>query len=546
MQPVRSIFTATTRNKGNWRTNNNNNIKRISKRLSSSNHVKYHRNSSTSSTITSSTNNCRSKQESSSSSSSSSSMDIIQQLSPRFLRLSSPEYYDPATHQRTDVLFDPTDGRPLQVHVRQDVPSLAEKEKEKYDPSARMRKGACDYVGIEKIAMDNHNETYHVLFKDGHKATFSFDWVKVQVNRLHGGNDHNHDISHKIPRVPWSNMTQEHLRRENVMSISFEDIVLSDDYERYQSRALEILFQYGILLITSTPTNDGGAGVSALASALSGSAYKISPDASSLVHYRKCHKQGITPQLYLPSAIEGPLRTLYGVIWSTHSANMPEGVSLADSSYGNGALPLHTDMTYYRDPPGLQIFTMVSPAQVGGESIFADGLAVAERMRKYHPEEFDVLCCTMRRYRSIDSGTGWYLEASGPVFKAIDRNQNCADPSKWKMGVERWGAVVGIRHNDLDRLPDLPPFHDGMEGDDHDESEYHYYSQLKDAHHALDNLLGSDEFRLEVALKPGETVVVANQRCLHGRKSFLTTKQIPRSIMGCYVSQDDLESRFRW
>jgi hypothetical protein len=455
--------------------------------------------------------------------------DAIEKLPSRFLRLSSHDFYDPVTHQRTDVLFDPTDGRPI-THNENRAPAAAVGDVS----TAASVKADYDVVTIHQsiTTTDNHDGTrYHdVSFKDGHKATFSSDWVKVQVNRLYNGNDQ--DISHMIPRIPWSNMTQENLRKKDFMSVSFDDIVLSDDYESYQSRALKILYQYGILLVTCTPTHDGGAGVSALASALSGSAYKKSADASSLVHYRKCHTLGMAPTPQLPkNAMEGPFRTLYGVIWSTHSSHMPDGVSLADSSYGNGALPLHTDMTYYRDPPGLQIFTMVSTAQVGGESIFADGLAVAERMRNLHPKEFDVLCRTTRRYRSIDTSTGWHLEANGPIFKAIDRNENCTDALKLKMGVERWGAVVGVRHNDLDRLPDLPPFH-VMEDD---LEEQNYYFQLEEAHNVLNHLLASDEFRLEVALEPGETVVVANQRCLHGRKSFLTTKDKPRSIMGCYV-----------
>ena len=88
---------------------------------------------------------------------------------------------------------------------------------------------------------------------------------------------------------------------------------------------------------------------------------------------------------------------------------------------------------------------------------------------------------------------------------------------------------MGIRHNDLDRLPDLPPWN-VVESD----SSGSFYSELDEAHDVLNCLLASDEFRLEVGLQKGETVVVANQRCLHGRKSFVTTEW-PRSIMGCYV-----------
>ncbi len=197
-------------------------------------------------------------------------------------------------------------------------------------------------------------------------------------------------------------------------------------------------------------------------------------------------------------------------------------------------------MTYYRDPPGLQIFSMVSPAEKGGESVFGDGLAVAEHMRIHHPNEFDTLCRTVRRYRSIDPENGWYLEAKGPVIQAIDLWQGRSHYHKPpKEGSDRWGPVVCIRHNDLDRLPDLPPI--GM----HEENEVdEFYNELRNAHRVWDSLLRDDKFRLVVGLKPGDTVVVANQRCLHGRKSFTTVT--PRLVMGCYVSQDDLESRMRW
>ncbi len=185
-------------------------------------------------------------------------------------------------------------------------------------------------------------------------------------------------------------------------------------------------------------------------------------------------------------------------------------------------------MTYYRDPPGLQIFSMVSPAEEGGESVFADGLAIAEHMRKYHPKEFDTLCRNVRRYRSIDSENGWHLEANGPVIQAIDLSHRKHKHTPNNEGSDRWGPIVCIRHNDLDRLPDLPPI--GI----HEEDEVNeFYTELREAHQVWDNLVGDDTFRLVVGLKPGDTVVVANQRCLHGRKSF--SNATPRKVIGCYV-----------
>lgn len=302
--------------------------------------------------------------------------DLILQLPPKFLRLSSSDCYDPNTHQRIDVKVDPKDGRPLR------------------------QSPIVDYA-IKSACLHAENGHYEVEFVDGYRNKFSMEWVQNQLDRLQM-NGRSDDIT----RIPWSNVTESELRlnashitctsiqNTGIQSIglatSFNDIVLGSNYEQHLTQALKVLYQYGILLVTSTPTDDGGASVAALSSALSGAAIKTSLDTCPLAHYRYCHDNGITPSPILPNATDGPFRTMYGSIWSTNAEMQQEGLSTADSAYSNEALPLHTDMTYYRDPPGLQLFTMVSPAPICGESTFVDGLAVAERMREKHPEEFDI------------------------------------------------------------------------------------------------------------------------------------------------------------
>ncbi|KAI2489778.1 taurine catabolism dioxygenase [Fragilaria crotonensis] len=78
---------------------------------------------------------------------------------------------------------------------------------------------------------------------------------------------------------------------------------------------------------------------------------------------------------------------------------------------------------------------MITPADIGGDSVYADGFAAAEQLRTEDPRAFDMLVNTVRKYQCIDEEIGWYLEASGPVIET------------------RRGVVSGIRHNDLDRLP---------------------------------------------------------------------------------------------
>jgi hypothetical protein len=120
--------------------------------------------------------------------------------------------------------------------------------------------------------------------------------------------------------------------------------------------------------------------------------------------------------------------------------------------------------------------------------VFGDGFAVAEALRESNPSAFDILSKTVRTYHSRDEVTGWHLKASGTVIQV------------------KHGRIAGIRHNDLDRLPDLPPYH-AIAQDDLDA----FYRELKNAHDAWDTLLAQDKFRLVMNLAPGDTIVVANQ-----------------------------------
>lgn len=362
----------------------------------------------------------------------------ILQLPESFLRKSDAKNFDQDTMQRLDVSFDKHNGKVTtpspQVQLE---PSIAD----------------CSLIG----------DVYRIVWNDGLVSEYSTSWTEKQLRWWKGVDD---------GRIPWHNMPEEELR--STKSLEFPEILTSEG----QTKALDFLYKYGIVLVTSTPIEDDGAGVAAMASALSGGTNKAN-QTTLLNHYKNGGRE-----IYLPRGTDGPLRTLYGTVWSTTSAGQADGASISDSSYGHEALPLHTDMTYMRDPPGLQIFTMVQTALSGGESIFADGLAVASHLRATNPDAFDVLCSTWRRFRCIDQTTGWHLEAVAPIISV------------------RNGLIGAIRHNDLDRLPDLP-----LPGSDTEL----FYSRIRDAHRLWDTILSSETFRLVVHLQPGDTVVVANQ-----------------------------------
>jgi Taurine catabolism dioxygenase TauD, TfdA family len=372
----------------------------------------------------------------------------IHSLPPHFLRASDATNIDPVTLQRANVDFDRKTGKP--------------------NPPAFNNESACEIV--ECSLADDH---YQVEWKDGKLSSFSVVWVEEALRTWQGGTE-------DMNKVYIAGLTEESLRSSPQFNMKFDDVITANGMDK----ALRSLYRYGILLVTSTPIEDNGAGIAALASALGGGSLKN--ETNVVTQYA----QGSDDVIVLPRGTDGPLRTLYGTVWSTSSSGQAAGSSLADSAFGCEALPLHTDMTYSRDPPGLQIFTMVQPAVSGGESIYCDGFAAADRLRRTNPDAFDFLSKTARRFYCVDKETGWHMEASGPII-AVDK-----------------GEIVQVRHNDLDRMPDLPTNWDCSDSDVDE-----FYERLQSAHAAWDNILVEDDMRVVVGLQPGETVVVANQVC---------------------------------
>jgi trimethyllysine dioxygenase len=418
--------------------------------------------------------------------------------------------FDPSTLQRSDVPVDPSTGK---------------KDVRPPDEGADYHR-SDELPSVSDVVMEDDGGGYRVFWSDGLESAYSDEWVRHELWRWKGrkaaaarnlrsallsdvGDDD--EPPSEVERVLWSGLSEETLRRD--LSMTFEELVAADDGDgngdEGMKRALRYLYRYGILLVTGVPVEDDGGeegageAVAAMASALGGGSAKSNPT-TLLHHYRRRRREasGVAaaaagaPTIVLPRGTDGPLRTLYGTVWSTTSSGphgQAGGTSVADSAYSNLGLPLHTDMTYLRDPPGLQVFCMVRPAPRGGQSAFCDGFAAAGRLRLRNPEAFYALASVPRRYRSVDPATGWNLEATGPVLTV----------RSWAGGGGGGECeVTAVRHNDLDRLPDLPPPGAGAG---------RFYRSLREAHAAWDEILNDDELRLEVGLRRGDAAVVANQ-----------------------------------
>ncbi|HEY2678150.1 MAG TPA: TauD/TfdA family dioxygenase [Steroidobacteraceae bacterium] len=195
--------------------------------------------------------------------------------------------------------------------------------------------------------------------------------------------------------------------------------------------------------------------------------------------------------------------TNYGLVFDVRSVAQPENLAYSDLGLG-----LHTDNPYREPVPGFQALHVLIAAPDGGESLFGDGLALAEHLRREDPESFGQLTTTPVpfHYRSADAD----LYAERPLIQL-----SCD------------GVVTGVHYNNRSIAPlRLAP--DRTQG---------FYA----AYRKFALLLRDPHFQLRFRMRTGDLVVFDNQRILHGRTPFSSAKY-PRHLRGCYLTRDSVYS----
>jgi gamma-butyrobetaine dioxygenase len=199
------------------------------------------------------------------------------------------------------------------------------------------------------------------------------------------------------------------------------------------------------------------------------------------------------------------LETNYGLTFDVRSVAQPENLAYSDLGLG-----LHTDNPYREPVPGFQALHALLPSREGGESLFADGFALAARLRETAPEDFALLTTTAVPflYRSKDAE----LYAERPLIQLAAR-----------------GAVIAVHYNSRSVAP-LPPAAD--------------LAAFYGAYRRLATLLREARYQLRTRLAAGTLVVFDNQRILHGRTAFASARY-PRHLRGCYLTRDSVFSEAR-
>lgn len=195
--------------------------------------------------------------------------------------------------------------------------------------------------------------------------------------------------------------------------------------------------------------------------------------------------------------------TNYGLVFDVRSVAQPENLAYSDLGLG-----LHTDNPYRNPVPGFQALHVLIASPDGGESLFADGFALAAHLRETDPESFGLLCRTPVpfHYRSQNAD----LFAERPLIELTCR-----------------GEVTAVHYNSRSISPLRLSSSQAAS----------FYA----AYRRFAALLRESRFQLRLRVPEGQIVVFDNQRILHGRTAFSSARH-PRHLRGCYLTRDSVHS----
>jgi gamma-butyrobetaine dioxygenase len=182
-----------------------------------------------------------------------------------------------------------------------------------------------------------------------------------------------------------------------------------------------------------------------------------------------------------------------------------------DLAYRAVALGPHTDNPYREPVPGIQLLHCLVNETTGGQSTLVDALAVTEQLAVDDPEAL------------------WLLRTVPVTFRFRDADTELVT-QRAVVAVDDTGAITGLHYSPrLDHLPLLP------------EAELVAYQR---ARRRLAELVVDPAFELRFVLAPGQVLVFANDRVLHGRTGF-DPQEGSRHLQGCYIDHDAPRSRYR-
>ncbi len=180
-------------------------------------------------------------------------------------------------------------------------------------------------------------------------------------------------------------------------------------------------------------------------------------------------------------------------------------------AFTSAALGLHTDLPSEDFAPGVQFLHCRANSVEGGDSLFVDGLAVAEDFRALFPEDFNLLA---------ETSVPYYCEHDTFDMRARQR----------VIELDEYGNISGVtisqHHCDIFDMPqkDLD----------------RYYP----AFCRFGRMMREAKYMMRFRLNAGECIVFDNHRIVHGRASYSATSG-DRHLRGCYIDRGEMRSTYR-
>jgi hypothetical protein len=190
----------------------------------------------------------------------------------------------------------------------------------------------------------------------------------------------------------------------------------------------------------------------------------------------------------------------------------------------------------------------------GGSNKLVDGFAVAEQMRREHPEAFELLATVRVEYKDChrevlwDSGPGGDAESDGSAFggrpndtprlggrREVDFFLRHAHPVVSVEDPRRWrtSRITRVNYSDHHRDSVL----NGVSPD-----------KVKAFYHACklwESLLNDEAHVVWSKSAPGDILCFDNRRVLHGRSGFEVRNGEVRKLIGTYLRWDEIRSMSR-
>ena len=201
----------------------------------------------------------------------------------------------------------------------------------------------------------------------------------------------------------------------------------------------------------------------------------------------------------------------FGFLFDVRTAPMESRKSADSNAYFSGALAPHTDLATREYEPGLQLLHCLVNTTRGGQAIYVDGFAVADRIRR----------TDTALWRAI-TGIEWTFT-----------NRSPATDYRWR------APLVVLDYAGNPREIRATTFLRGPLNVDSGDVEA-AYAGLR----AFQTLAAGDRFRMTFDYAPGDLIVFDNRRILHGRTAFDDASG-ERALKGCYMEREEVLSRIR-